>query len=48
MLIDDAITMPLEDLRISMVMRNNVQGFQLDPAYGYDTIFYYDVWLQGS
>ena len=48
MLIDGAITMPLEDLRLAMVMRSNVQGFQLDPAYGYDTIFYYDVWLQGS
>ncbi|MGA8905472.1 MAG: ABC transporter substrate-binding protein [Candidatus Bathyarchaeia archaeon] len=48
MLIGGAITMPLEDLRLAMVMRSNVQGFQLDPAYGYDTIFYYDVWLQGS
>jgi len=45
-LIDDAATVFLDDLRLAFVMRSNVQGFQYHAAIGYDTFVFWEMWLE--
>ncbi len=44
-LIEDCPTVFLDDLRNPLSLRNNVMGIVVNPAYGYDTFFFWYMWL---
>jgi len=46
-LIEDCPTVFLDDLRSPFVMRTNVKGFAYNPAYGYDTFTFWEMWIEG-
>jgi peptide/nickel transport system substrate-binding protein len=46
-LIEDCPTVFLDDLRSPFVMRTNVKGFAYNPAYGYDTFIFWEMWIEG-
>jgi peptide/nickel transport system substrate-binding protein len=45
-LIEDCPTVFLDDLRLPFVMRSNVKGFEYNPAYGYDTFMFWEMWIE--
>jgi peptide/nickel transport system substrate-binding protein len=47
-LIEDAPAVFLDDLRLPFVMRSNVEGFQYNPAFGYDTFLFWEMWVEGT
>ncbi len=45
-LIEDSPAVFLDDLRYFFVLRTSVKGFQYNPAYGYDTFIFWEMWLE--
>jgi peptide/nickel transport system substrate-binding protein len=44
-LIEDCPAVFLDNLRNPLVLRSNVMSVVVNPAYGYDTFFYWYMWI---